>query len=306
MPKKCEHLNKEIFNCLMKSINTILLDCDGVLYRGNCMVPGVDAVLNKLKSMGKRLFYVTNNSSKTRIQFSKKLASFGFPVCENNVISSSYSTAMYLRSKLNLNKDHVFCIGSDNLVTELKQACLKVVTPEIPEGVGGVEKALNYKLHPDVACVLIANDENLTYLKVAEGMRYLLSKDHECIFVATNSDSSYPVGVDILLPGAGSCVKMLETAVGRNVDVTCGKPNVTMLKAVQDEFEIESDKTLMVGDRLDTDIEFASHCSLRSLLVLTGCANSGDVTRIQNGDVPDTSVPNYYTESLADLAKYLV
>lgn len=126
------------------------------------------------------------------------------------------------------------------------------------------------------------------------------------LFVATNTDETFPTSnADILVPGTGAFVNFVKTAVGRE-PIIMGKPNPRYWDAIKRVFsDIDCKRTLMIGDRLNTDIAFGNINGIRyTLLVGTGVHNMNDVVNA----VKDTNydlVPSHYIDSLGDLCKYL-
>ncbi|KAI0293656.1 HAD-like domain-containing protein [Multifurca ochricompacta] len=153
---------------------------------------------------------------------------------------------------------------------------------------------------PSVGAVLVGLDTSINYTKLSRAFRYLHSNP-ECAFLATNEDSTYPSEKG-LLPGAGAILAPLRTALGPNRPVTAiGKPNGLMLDAIKAKHSFDPKRTIMVGDRLNTDIEFGKSGGLATLLVLTGITSEEELT----GPNPSTIVPDYVTASIGDLRKAL-
>ncbi|KAI0287187.1 HAD-like domain-containing protein [Russula brevipes] len=149
---------------------------------------------------------------------------------------------------------------------------------------------------PSVGAVLVSGDTSINYTKFSRAFRYLHSNP-ECAFLATGADPTYPSDKGILL-GAGAILAPLLTALGPNRPVTViGKPSSRMLDAIKAKHDFDPKRTIMVGDRLNTDIEFGKMGGLATLLVLTGITSEEDLT----GPNPSTIVPDYVTASIADL-----
>jgi len=141
--------------------------------------------------------------------------------------------------------------------------------------------------------VVCGLDRYLSYYKICLAHAYLENKD--CLFVATNQDSTYP-GHQKILPGAGSCLASIETAIGRTPKIV-GKPEMWMLESLIREFHLDPNRTCMVGDRLETDIAFGNHGKLKTLLVLTGVTDLALV----NSTKDPVMIPTYYAESVSEV-----
>jgi HAD superfamily hydrolase (TIGR01450 family) len=146
---------------------------------------------------------------------------------------------------------------------------------------------------PDINAVVIGMDAELTYTKAAYAM-LILQLNPTCLFISTNRDLTYPSTVRIL-PGGGSCVAMLAACAQRE-PINVGKPEDVMMKLAIRDHNLTPSRTLMVGDRLDTDILFAQNAQVAQLLVLTGVTKKPLLFHPNN-----TIIPTYYIETFADV-----
>ncbi|MEM3944829.1 MAG: HAD hydrolase-like protein, partial [Thermofilaceae archaeon] len=131
-------------------------------------------------------------------------------------------------------------VGEEGLVEELEREGIELTDPQHAE------------------CLVVGIDRHLTYQKLADALKCL---NHGALFVATNEDPTLPVE-DGVLPGAGAIVAALERASGRKPDVVIGKPSSTMFEMVLEEKRLDPSKTLVVGDRIDTDIAGAKRLGI--------------------------------------------
>ncbi|NXX40906.1 PGP phosphatase, partial [Tricholaema leucomelas] len=157
-------------------------------------------------------------------------------------------------------------------------------------------------LDPAVRAVLVGFDEHFSYAKLCQALRYLLRGGSDCLLVGTNRDHRLPLEGGTAIPGTGCLVKAVETAAQREAFIV-GKPNRYMFDCVVSEFNIDPSRTIMVGDRLDTDILMGNSCGLTTLLTLTGVTTLEEVKGHQESDCPtrQSLVPHYYVDSIADL-----
>ncbi|TQV99910.1 hypothetical protein V2A60_005331 [Cordyceps javanica] len=280
--------------------DTFLFDCDGVLWSGDHVFEGVPETLLLLRSKGKRIVFVTNNSTKSRQDYVKKLAGMGIEAGPDDVFGSSYSAAVYISRilKLPAGKRKVYVIGEAGVEHELASEGVPFVggtDPSYrrditPEDFAGL--ADGSLLDPEVGAVLCGLDFHVNYLKLAHGLQYLRRGAR---FLATNIDSTLPMHHDIFL-GAGSCSVPLANAVGEQ-PLALGKPSQAMMDAVEGKFQLDRARTCMVGDRLNTDIKFGIEGKLGGTLhVLTGVHSKAD------WEAEDAvAVPAFYADKLSDL-----
>jgi 4-nitrophenyl phosphatase len=272
----------------------LLVDLDGVVYRGSDPVPGVAAVLADRASRGDDIVYVTNNSMHYRAEYQTRLAAMGAPVTPETVVSSARATAVYL-------KEHdpairrVLVLGAGGLERELRDEGYDVVgaghaaTRVSQEGIDGFSAAGN----PDA--VVVGLDPNLTYIRLAVAADCIRAGAH---FIATNRDPVYPTERG-LRPGAGSLVAAVEAATGV-VPVSIGKPSPYLLEAAAHAVGREPSEAIMIGDGLGTDLAAARAVGARCVLMLTGVT-----TRAQVDALPVDEQPTYVANDAADLASIL-
>jgi 4-nitrophenyl phosphatase len=271
----------------------LLVDLDGVVYRGSAPVPGTAAVLAARAALGDDVVYVTNNSMFYRTAYVTRLAEMGAPVTPDRVVSSGRATALYLR-------DHepsirrVLAVGANGLERELRDVGLDVVsvghaaTRTVQEGIDGWEAAG----HPDaVVCGL---DPSLTYARLAAAADAIRAGAR---FIATNRDPTYPTERGFR-PGAGSVVAALEVASGVT-PLAIGKPGPLLLEEAAAAVGQNARDAVMIGDAL-SDIAVAHAVGCRSVLMLTGVT-----TRERLAGVLAAEHPTAVAEDAADLGRIL-
>jgi len=280
---------------LLDSYDTWLFDCDGVLWEGSRLIPGATDLLAFLRKQKKAVIFVTNNATQSRRMYKGKFDKLGVEAHVDEIFGSAYASAVYISSVLKLPKEKkVFVIGMSGLEEELREENIQYL--------GGTDPADNtlepFHLEnwtPDTAvrAVLCGLDTAVNYTKLSKAFRYLL-QDPECAFLATNSDSTYP-SANGLLPGAGAIIAPVKTALGRD-PLSIGKPAGTMLTCIRAKHDFDPKRTIMVGDRLNTDIEFGKNGGLATLLVLSGVTKASEIT----GPNASPTVPDYVTDSVGD------
>lgn len=241
-------------------IRAVISDMDGVLWRGDEPLPGLSAFFEVLRARGLPYMLATNNSSRTQADYVRKLAKMGISgVPESAVITSGNASAAYMRARYPQGtRVHVF--GEAGLREIMTAAGFTVADTDVRVVVAGAKWTLTY------------DDLKIASRLIAAGAD----------FIGTNPDATYPLP-DGLAPGAGSLIAALQTASGR-APVIIGKPHPPMFEAALAALGTAPGETLMIGDRLNTDIAGAAQCGLCSALVLTGVSETDDL----NGSVrPD-------------------
>ncbi|XP_057254080.1 glycerol-3-phosphate phosphatase isoform X2 [Pezoporus wallicus] len=230
--RRCRRLEAEAARAVLDAADTLLFDCDGVLWRGEAAVSGAAAALGRLAAAGKRLCYVTNNSSRTRAAYTEKLRRLGFPPAElRNVFGSAYCAARYLRQALPPGAA-AYVLGSPALAAELEAVGIPHLGPG-PAVLPGPAPAdwAQAPLDPAVRAVLVGFDEHFSYAKLCQALRYLLRGGTDCLLVGTNRDHRLPLEGGAAIPGTGCLVKAVETAAQREAFIV-GKPNRYMFDCV--------------------------------------------------------------------------
>jgi HAD superfamily hydrolase (TIGR01450 family) len=227
-----------------------LLDLDGVVYLGDEAVTGAAAALVAARERGMRLAFVTNNAARSPSAVAKRLTQLGVPAEADEVITSAQAAAHYLAERLPPNS-RVLVVGTTGLVEALSERGLRPVSSADDEPVAVVQ---GYS--PDTDWRMLAEGA----VAIRRGL----------LWVATNLDATVPSPRGPL-PGNGSLVAALRHATGAT-PVTTGKPDPTMHRETVERSGAQ--RPLVVGDRLDTDIEGANAVGCASLLVLSGVTTS--------------------------------
>jgi len=236
---------------LAERYDCILFDLDGVLYRGEEAVPAAPPTLAELRARSVRPVFLTNNSARTPEQVADKLRAMGIAADPNEVVTSALAAAELLARR---GGGRVFVIGEDGVREALAGAGLEILQGE-----------------PETAdLVVVGFDGGATYAKLKTAG---LLVQRGAKLVATNSDGSYPAA-DGLWPGAGALLSVITTTTGAEPEVI-GKPFAPLFEAGLRRGG--GGRPLVVGDRLETDIEGAARLGWDTMLVLTGVSDRADV-----------------------------
>lgn len=258
----------------------LLVDLDGVVYRGDDPVPGVAAVLMARARAGDDVVYVTNNSMHYRADYVTRLTELGAPVAPDRIVSAPRATALYLRER-HPEVRRVLAVGAGGLDRELRDVGIEVVNAGFAaermarEGIDGVAAAGN----PDA--VVAGVDPQLTYLRIAAAA--------DCIragarFIATNRDPVYPVERG-LWPGAGSIVSAIEVASGVT-PVVIGKPEPLLMEQAAHAVGRDPKEAIVIGDGIVTDLAAANAVGARTILMLTGVTTAAGLEALLAADRP--------------------
>ena len=274
----------------------LLVDLDGVVYRGAEPVPGVAAVLADRAARGDEVVYVTNNSMWYRTEYVTRLTDMGAPVDAERIVSSSRATALYLRDH-EPNIRRLLAVGAGGLERELRDAGFDVTTAGHAATLVGRDGADAWEASGAPDAVIVGLDPQLTYMRVAVVA--------DCIragarFIATNRDPVYPTERG-LRPGAGSVVAAIEATTGVT-PVSIGKPEPYLLEEAARAVGREAGEAVMIGDGIGTDLAAAQAVGARSVLMLTGITSRADVEALAEAERP-TAVAADSAELAAALAR---
>ena len=237
-----------------KDINLYLFDMDGTLYLGNRLYDFTKELLSTIKSTGRRYMFMTNNSSKSVADYIKKLEKLGIPAEREDFITSSQATAYYLKKHYPNHK--LYVCGTKSLVKELETEGF-YVTDDLDE----------------VECIVLGNDQELTFKKLEDICRILLARDVP--YIATNPDYVCPTEFGSV-PDCGSFIDMLYNSVKKR-PVVIGKPEPLMPLLAMERTGYKKEETAVIGDRLYTDVKSGVNAGAVSVLVLSGEATLDDL-----------------------------
>ena len=261
---------------LLKDKKLFLLDMDGTLYLGDRLFDGTIEFLEKIKEKGGQYLFLTNNSSKSAKAYVDKLSRLGIPAREEEFFTSTNATTELLLKEYP--NTLFYAMGTQSFVQELSQAGVRV-TESVKDEVGGV---------------VISNDWELTFQKLYD-VSYLLLRDIP--YLATNPDWVCPTEFGSV-PDCGSFAQMLAHATGK-MPRFIGKPEPAMLYAAMEKLGYTKDETVMVGDRVYTDIASGVRAGVDTVFVLSGEGTLADVEK-------STEKPTYIEESVKTLLSKIV
>jgi len=263
----------------LPKFSTILLDGDGVLWRADQPIAGINPFFDFLSEQNIRWALLTNNNTRTARDYVSKLKNFGITADGGMVYTSSTATADYLLDKFGKGA-RLHVVGMEGLIQTLLEAGFQIsVGEELPK--------------EEVSAVVAGMDRQLNHEKIKIAMRLILNG---AAYIATNTDGSFPTPEGIN-PGTGMVIGALQFASGTKPYVV-GKPQPAIFNTALKSLGSNPDETLMVGDRLETDILGGNQLGIKTAAVLTGVTSRAEISQ---KDIK----PDFIFEDIADLHRAL-
>ena len=250
-------------------MKNFLCDMDGVLVKGKTIIPGADKFIAKLKKQNRKFLVLTNNPLYTPRDLAHRLQEAGIDIEETQIFTSALATAAFLHNQRPDGK--AFVLGESGLT-------------EAIHNIGYIITDIN----PDY--VVLGETMAYDFQGIKKAIR--LIHDSGARFIATNPDPSGPSEGGIV-PACGAMAALIESASGVS-PLFIGKPNALMMRTALNYLNVHSEETIMVGDRMDTDIVAGVTSGMETVLVLSGVTKKEDIDRYPY-------VPSYIKKSVADI-----
>jgi len=245
-----------------------ICDMDGVLVRGSQVVPGANEFIQRLQQAGAKFLVLTNNSLYTPRDLYVRLQRIGLEVPPDAIYTSALATAQFLATQHPGGSAYV--IGEAGLTTALHDAGC-IITDQDPE------------------YVVLGETLSYSFERITQAMRFVAAGAR---FIATNPDVSGP-GEGGMVPATGAVAALISAATGVQ-PYYIGKPNPLIMRSALRTLDAHSEDSVMVGDRMDTDIIIGTESGLETILVLSGVTRREDVPRYPYR-------PTHILESVADI-----
>lgn len=254
-----------------------LFDIDGTIAVGNDLLEGTRELLKYIDSVGGKAYYITNNSTKSNADYVIKFKQcFNLDTTEDLFITSGYMTLQFLLK--NYTTEKIYVLGTESFIQELRKNGLQIV--EAAE--------------EDIACVVVAYDSELNYNKLIEACKILSTTDVP--FYGTNPDLCCPIDFGFI-PDCGSICEMITHSTDKT-PVYLGKPSPDVVRICQEASGFSDAETLVVGDRLYTDIACGINAEVDTCVVFTGEATAKDLAGTPYK-------PTYVFENVRKLLDYI-
>ena len=251
---------------MLRDKKLFLLDMDGTIYLGDRIFDGTLDFLSAVKASGGKYLFVTNNSSKSTDAYVEKLRKIGIESSEDDFLTSTDATCLYLKR---YEGKKFYVSGTKSFESQLKASGV-VTTTDIEDDVFGI---------------VMGNDTELTFKKLDDVSRLLTER--ELVYIATNPDWVCPTSYGYV-PDCGAVAEMINRATGKS-PIFIGKPKSEMLLLAMERFGYSKEETLMVGDRVYTDIASGYNAGVDTVLVLSG---EGTVEDAESSDTKPTYIMN--------------
>jgi NagD protein len=251
-----------------KPIDSYLMDMDGVIVREDNLVPDADAFIARLRDAGKPFLILTNNSRHTPRDLAARLQRIGLDVADTDIWTSALATARFLADQRP--NGSAFVIGESGLTTALYEA-----------GYTQTDHAPDY--------VILGETRTYSFERITQAIRLISTGAR---FIATNPDNTGP-SPEGPIPATGSVAAMISRAAGVE-PYYVGKPNPLMMRSALRAIDAHSESSVMIGDRMDTDIISGMEAGMRTVLVLTGISDRATADRFP-------FQPTRIVDSVADL-----
>ena len=265
----------------LSGIECFLFDMDGTLYLGSDILPGALDLIDLLHSRGKKVVYITNNSSRSDADYVKKLNDMGIKSSVDEFFSSADAIAHRLSEMMP--GARLYVLGTDSLKDFLAECGFRIV-----EGYTQDPAEI-----PDFA--VLGFDTSLTYEKLRIFCDYLTDGVR---YIATHPDMVCPAEGHRSVPDAGSFMLLIEGATGRRPELIAGKPGPAMINIITEKLGVEKSRTAVVGDRLNTDIMSGINAGTKTVCVLSG---ETDLAMLRRSDV----TPDYVFDSVLEIYESL-
>lgn len=266
----------ELLKDQIKEKKLFLLDIDGTISFDATPIDGTLDFMQRVRERGGKYIFITNNSTKGIADYITKFTGMGIEVDESSFLTASYATALYLKERYGDGLLHV--AGTESFIRELKSFGLRVTS--------GMEE--------EIVAVVVGFDNELTYEKVTKVCELLQTREVD--YLATNPDLACPVGFGYI-PDCGAICGLIEHAVGRQ-PLYVGKPNRLIVDQTLARTGYTPEETLVIGDRLYTDIACGIQAGVETVVVFTGEAKYEDLADTQ-------FPPTYYCDSIRDIWRAL-
>jgi len=242
----------------LRAAKAFIFDMDGVLYRGKTPLPGVQDLFNALTLRGIPFLLATNNSMATPATYVERMAEMGVAITADEVQTSATATRDFLKDELKPDA-RILPVGMPALAEQLSDGTsFSMIADDEPE--------------TDADAVVVGLDLTFTYEKLRRATAAIVNGAR---FIATNADTTLP-NENGFQPGAGSIVAAIAAASGKQ-PIVVGKPEPLMMQKGVEQLGTDAAHTVMVGDRLDTDVAAGHRAGLMTALVLTGVAKREDL-----------------------------
>lgn len=255
-----------------------IIDIDGVIARGQTPIPNAIEAVEKLREMGKRIIFVSNNSTRSRKIMMERFKNYGLKVSEDELLIATYATARLIsREKRNAK---VYTTGENGLKEELRLAGIKIV---------------DYK---NAEYLVVGSNRGINFEIMTKALRLALNKNVR--YIAVNPDKIFPAE-DGPIPGTGMIIGALYWMSGREPDVIVGKPSKIIMEDALKILKLNAEDVVVIGDQIDVDVLAGKRINATTVLVLSGVTTKENL----NEKIKELGIkPDYVLKDLSEILKH--
>jgi len=257
--------------------SSLIIDLDGVVYRGKQMIVGADVAIKQFRQAGKQIIFLTNNSASSVLTIWQKLTNLGIVCDRQEIFTSASASASFIADHAIDGGQGVLVIGTEALKQEVQNYGLNLADAH------------------HCGAVLVGLDAQCNYQAIAHALTAL---NRGAKFVACNLDANFPTEGGQSLPGCGAIVAAIAAAAEKNVDFAIGKPNTIMLDIIKEKTQICLEKCLVIGDMLASDILMANRAHIPSIWITETADKYDQLARSLSSNLPS----NLPSDLVSDLA----
>lgn len=271
----------------LKNIKFFILDMDGTIYLENNRLKGSLLFLKKLKKTNRDYIFLTNNSSKNRADYQKKLAQMKIKVAAAKIINSGEITASYLTQQGTKKSKKIYLLGTNSLKKEMERFGHQIVNQE--ENIREKAERVDY--------VVLGFDTTLNYQKLWDAHQLILSGVK---YIATHPDLVCPLSGAKTQPDAGAIIELLAASTGKR-PLVIGKPSQLTIDYILKKFNLKKSELAVIGDRLYTDLKMAYNAGITGILVLSGETKKEDIINLNK----DEKNFDFVFQNIKEIINYL-
>lgn len=227
----------------LNNIKLVAFDLDGTIYYGKELIEGAKETVEYFRKLGKRVVFLTNNSTKSRKSILRRLCSIGIECNKEDVFSAGYISALHSKNE---ELQNIYIYGSTDLIEEFQELGIDCV-----DSVKAENLVIGYK-------------PSMSYKDLTEAIQVGFKAN---IIIACNKERTFLGGNKEIMPGCGAMVAPIEHCLNRKSDFVVGKPNTLMLDIIKDFYSLKSNEVLMIGDTYESDIMMAKNSNVLGILI---------------------------------------
>ena len=271
----------------INNFETFIFDCDGVLWTGNKKINNAEKVIKKIIDLNKQVLFLTNSSTKTTDILIKKFNLFKIPINKKNLIHAGLAASLFINNLGLKPKSNIYFIGSKNLYKTLTENTDDLIFTGLDDNNKTFYDLSNNELEllkSDIeknkySAVIVGWDDKFNTYKLTKACT-ILKYQKDCKFISTNNDYSTPHSENLIMPANGSIVSSIELSSGIK-SICVGKPSKELGNIIINKYKLSPSKTVMIGDRIDSDLYFGKVNKFKTCILLSGVTNLNMINELK-------------------------